>query len=122
MLLLAGIVYADPLEALYVRATLVPRLQEEFGFEAVTLCDRNCDCTSLIISQLAPTGKLARAGVRLGDRPWDYHGREEITFFRHLDEARRREVTVPLLRRSQAHPAVEFDHVSIRLGVSAPPN
>lgn len=100
------VIFSETLELLYLRETEGRRLQREFGFIAGEVrSSPESDQMVFAITAVEPNGAFARAGVLLGDRPWDYHGRSELAFYFILQAARHREV---ILRVSRVAPAGEF--------------
>ena len=83
------VAYFYPLQAWYVRNTIAPQIERDLGFEArsVQTNPRFTERT-LVITSVAPTGPSVRAGLRVGDRPFDFHGHSEISFYENLEHSR----------------------------------
>src|SRR5881392_1383367 len=76
------VVFFDPLQAWYLRTAEGPALQKEFGFTAETIGpDAAFEHRAFVITSVEPNGALGKAGLKVGDRPWDYHGRVEAQFY-----------------------------------------
>ena len=112
LLMLVGIVYGETLEAWYLREAVAPGLEREFGFSTVSVREKDCECSSLVVSSITAGGIFDQAGVRIGDRPWDYHGREEITFYTRLPRAREEKVSLPFVRPSNG-PSGSVIHIEV---------
>jgi hypothetical protein len=41
-----------------------------------------------VITSVPSGGPFARAGLRIGDRPFEYHGHSEISFYENLEHSR----------------------------------
>jgi hypothetical protein len=97
--------YWAPLETLYLRETAAPQLEKEFGFTAREIqLDPAYPDLAFVITKVDPNGAFARAGVRPGDQPWDYHGRNELTFYETVQAARGRTVTLHVVRVGDEFP------------------
>ncbi len=103
----AMVVFPDALQTVYLRQTAAPRLKREFGF------DSDYVRSTFTITRITPDGVLAKAGVRVGDRPWDYHGRDEMSFYYMLQAARSRRVVLRVRREPPGSGIVEIP-VSLR--------
>jgi hypothetical protein len=91
--------FSGALETLYLRETEAPQLQRDFGFIAAEIRPNPAfPDKAFVITDVLPNGVFAHAGVRVGDRPLDYHGRSELSFYFVLQAARERTVTLRVLR------------------------
>lgn len=98
MFIFAGVVYNDELEAWYWRTTFGPALERDLGFSSSMERRTGFTGSALVIGSVQSGGVFDRAGIRAGDRPWDQHGRAEITFFRRLESARGQTTSVAVVR------------------------
>jgi hypothetical protein len=92
-------VFHEALETLYLRET-EGRLEQEFGFTSGHVPPSTEQSGGFTLTALDHNGVLAKAGVKTGDRPWDYHGRSELAFYFTLQAARSRVVVLRVLRSS----------------------
>jgi hypothetical protein len=94
-----AVVYSGELYNGYVRTYIAPRIQRQFGFkmERRRMHYRTQALDVFVIKGLNPDGVLAKAGVRNGDVPvGDYHV-SDVTFYRELEESRKRAVEIHLV-------------------------
>jgi hypothetical protein len=92
------VAFSEPLETLWVRETFAPHLQRDYGFRAAEIrVNPTFPESAFVITEVVPGGVFARAGFRVGDRPWDYHGRSELGLYERL-RSPRRPVVVPVTR------------------------
>ena len=94
-------IFHEALETLYLRETEGRRLEREFGFTSGYAPPSTNQSAGFTLTAVDPNGVLAKAGVKAGDRPWDYHGRSELSFYFTLRAARSRVVVLRVLRISQ---------------------
>ena len=98
---LSVVVYSDSFETLLLRETLAPELEREFGFTAAQVQSNPALRDSVFaITTVRPGGAFARADVRPGDQPWDYHGQNELRFYQSVRRAREHVVRLHVARLS----------------------
>jgi hypothetical protein len=116
LFVLCVVIFSETLETQYLRETEGRRLQREFGFRSdYVRTNPESDATVFAITAVEPNGTFARAGVLVGDRPWDYHGRSERSFYFVLQAARHREVVMRLWRVPPGSKLPELVEIRISL-------
>jgi hypothetical protein len=108
-------VFHVALETLYLRETEGRRLEREFGFTSGYAPPSTEQSAGFTLTALDPNGVLAKAGVKTGDRPWDYHGRSELAFYFTLQAARSRVVVLRVLRTSPRGEAAAMVEIPVTL-------
>ena len=96
LLSLIAVLFSYELASWYWRTRFGPNLERDLGFKAAFETREGFQGRALVIHSVVEGGVFERAGIRAGDRPWDYHGREEITFFQALQAARGGNATLTL--------------------------
>jgi hypothetical protein len=116
------VVFFDPLQAWYLRTAEGPALQKEFGFTAETIRSNAAfEDRAFVITSVEPNGVFGKAGLKVGDRPWDYHGRVEAQFYETLLYARDHDATVRVARIERGAQVPHLLEVPMRLN-PWPPN
>jgi hypothetical protein len=91
--------FPDILDA-YVEQAYGPALQEKYGFKVTEVTVTRSDGETFrrkVVTEIAPGGPLAQAGVRPGDSAWGYHRGGMPLFYSHLRELETKpEVTFPV--------------------------
>jgi hypothetical protein len=116
------VVFFDPLQAWYLRTVEGPALQKEFGFTAETIrSNATPEAMTFVVTSVDPHGVFGKAGLKVGDRPWDYHGRVEAQFYETLLYARDHDATVRVARLEWGAQVPHLLQVPVRLNPK-PPN
>lgn len=114
--------YSESLETLWLRETLAPQLQRDYGFKAAEIrVNPAFPESASVITEVVPGGPFAKAGFRVGDRPWDYHGRNELGFYNRF-QSRRGPIILPVTRLERGADIPKLVKLTVGLPSPARPN